>query len=276
MPDQDIKISSPKEVLQKLLSLYQIDAPLALLLDFDGTLAPIVEDPQKAVPPAEVSDNIAKLTAYIEILGIVSGRELEFLENVFAQYRNINNRIKLFGLYGNHSNDKEFSDTHSQVWMDEQLTESILELLKPVRDQAEIEIKKTGIVIHYRKNPSSERTVLALAGKAARQFNLVLNPGKKVVELTLDGQVNKATVVEYVARSAGAICYLGDDYGDIPAFDAVNSMGKNGLSVAVYSKEAPAELLTKSQLILSDTQAVHELIHMLADHYRKHLGRMFP
>jgi|GEM_PF-2164555 len=269
MSRHKLKKNSPEEALEKLLLLYSNSNSRALLCDFDGTLAPIIDNPELARPPEQLCSALAGLSKHLEVVGIISGRELEFLDQIFSPYSDERNPIKLFGLYGAQSNDKKFSDLLNPKWMDDELEKELLKFISPILDEIEVEIKKTGIVLHYRLNPSVARDVLLLAEQAAHEFRLKLAPGKKVIELTIDNQINKATVVDYMQNYLDTICYIGDDYGDISAIDTVNRKVKNGLSIVVFSEEMPDELLYMSQLILPDTSAVHELIYLLLDGLEK-------
>ncbi len=269
MPHNKIKMTAPEEALEKLVLLYDNSDSRALLCDFDGTLAPIIDDPELARPPDRICSALANLGQHLEVVGIISGRELEFLDQVFSPYSGGGSHIKLFGLYGAQSNDKQFSDLLNPKWMNDELEQKLLEFISPLLDKIEIETKKTGIVLHYRLNPSVAKDVLILAEQAAKEFHLQLTPGKKVIELTIDNQITKATVVDYMRSYLDSICYIGDDYGDILAIDTVNKKVKNGLSIAVFSEEMPDELLYMSQLILPNTSAVHELIYLLVDALEK-------
>ena len=87
------------------------------------------------------------------------------------------------------------------------------------------------------------------------------------VELHPPIAADKGTALEALAGGFGAVCFVGDDRGDLPAYDALDRMAARGvhaLRVAVASDEAPAELLARADLVLDGPPAVVALLRRLA------------
>ncbi len=256
------KLNSVEETLSGILAGYKNSASKALICDFDGTLAPIINNPAEAKIPEHAAKVLLALTKEIEIVAIASGRGLEFINNAFAPYTDGTGRnpIKIFGLYGSQTDEEEFKKLHKTSVMDQTLKELILQLIAPLVDKIDLELKDSGLVLHYRNYPDFEEEVLSAAQLVADTFPVLFVRGKKAVELTVAGHTDKGDVIDYIAGYADAVCYIGDDYGDIAAFDKVNTGTKGGLSVGVFSEEMPPELYDKCQFILEGTAAVHELL----------------
>ena len=76
------------------------------------------------------------------------------------------------------------------------------------------------------------------------------------VELHPPIEADKGTALAALARTVpglGAACFLGDDRGDLTAFDALDRLaveGVVGVRIAVNSQEAPEELLARADLVV--------------------------
>jgi len=108
-----------------------------------------------------------------------------------------------------------------------------------------------------------------IARELAERHGLVLVSGKASFELRPPIELSKRTVVEQRARQLelSAACFIGDDLGDLPAFDALDALdggNMDTLRVAVDSDEAPDELLRRADLVLQGPVEVVELLRTLA------------
>ena len=54
-------------------------AASALVLDFDGVLAPIVEEPDASAMPPDVARSVARVAASLGLVAVISGRPAHFL-----------------------------------------------------------------------------------------------------------------------------------------------------------------------------------------------------
>jgi trehalose 6-phosphate phosphatase len=68
---------------------------VALCLDFDGTLAPIVDDPEQARPLPGVVDLLGTLAARFAAVAVVSGRPASYLAEHAAAAG-----VRYLGMYG--------------------------------------------------------------------------------------------------------------------------------------------------------------------------------
>jgi trehalose 6-phosphate phosphatase len=87
------------------------------------------------------------------------------------------------------------------------------------------------------------------------------------VELHPPIAADKGTALEALTAGLSAVCYAGDDRGDLPAFDALDRLAAAGvhtLRVAVASPEAPPELVHRADLLVDDPGGVIDLLRRLA------------
>jgi trehalose 6-phosphate phosphatase len=87
------------------------------------------------------------------------------------------------------------------------------------------------------------------------------------VELHPPIEADKGTAVEQLAADLEAVYYVGDDVGDLPAFDALDrlaaSSDRASLRVALGSDESPPELISRADVVLDGTAAVPGFLESL-------------
>jgi trehalose 6-phosphate phosphatase len=86
------------------------------------------------------------------------------------------------------------------------------------------------------------------------------------VELHPPIDADKGTALENLTAGLEAVCYAGDDRGDLPAFDALDRMAAAGvhtLRVVVSSPEVPPELLARADLVVDDPAGVLDVLRRL-------------
>jgi trehalose 6-phosphate phosphatase len=236
----------------------------ALCLDFDGTLAPIVPDPEKARPLEGTVELLGRLAASFAAVALISGRPAAFLAAHAAAPG-----VRLLGLYG-------LEEVHDgQVRIDPALAAAQpavraaladLRAAPPVRESgAYLEDKGSALGVHLRRVASPERwtgPIEAVARQVAGRHGLEVLPGRLVWELKPAVRRDKGDAVRQVAASsaAAAVVVAGDDRGDLPAFDAVADLaersGLEGLRIAVRSGESPADLLARADLVVDGPEGL--------------------
>jgi trehalose 6-phosphate phosphatase len=131
----------------------------------------------------------------------------------------------------------------------------------------EVEPKGLSLTLHYRRHPEAADAVAAWAHEEAARSGLQVRSAKMSIELHPPIDADKGTALEALAGGFGAVSYVGDDRGDLPAYDALDRMAARGvqaLRVAVASDEAPAELLARADLVLDGPPAVVAFLRGLA------------
>lgn len=243
-----------------------VERPSAALVvtDFDGTLAPVVDDPSRAIALPGAVDRLADLAARGARVAVVSGRPASFLAQRLAP---VADRLVLVGLYGLERLDR------GRV-----VTDPAAEAFRPVvaataaaaRASAPggvtVEDKGLAVTLHTRGVPDGMGWAQAAAAAGAT-LGLAAHPGKMSIELRPPLPVDKGTVVQGLAVRAESVCYLGDDLGDLPAFAALSGLraaGRSTLSVAVGGDEAPAPLLRAADVVVDGPAGALALLAALA------------
>ena len=106
----------------------------------------------------------------------------------------------------------------------------------------------------------------ALAREVAAATGLVVRAGRKSVELLPPVRADKGIVIAKWASPVGAVCYLGDDIGDLAAFRALDQLAARGIGtarIAVRSDEAPAELLHAADVTVDAPEGAAALLRTL-------------
>jgi trehalose 6-phosphate phosphatase len=235
----------------------------AVVVDFDGTLSPIVDDPASARAADGAADALVALARRLGLVAVMSGRPVDFLRTVVPE------SVTLSGLYGlevvrdgvraDHPEAATWRDTVAAV------ARAAVEHGPPDMD---VEPKGLSLTLHYRRHPEAADAVVAWAGDEAARSGLEARPAKMSVELHPPIPADKGTALEALAGGFAAVCYVGDDRGDLPAYDALDRMAARGVDtvrVAVASDEAPEELLARADLVVDSPAAVVTLLRDLAE-----------
>jgi trehalose 6-phosphate phosphatase len=243
---------------------------VAVCLDFDGTLAPIVDDPEAARPLPGVVELLGRLAARFTAVALISGRPAAYLAE-HAQAPG----VRYLGLYGL----QEIRD--GRVWVDPRLEAArpaVMAVQEDLRDSAAVrdsgahlEDKQYAVAVHTRRVADPDRWAAAIdetAHQIADHHGLEVVPGKLVWELRPAVHSDKGDAIRKVAAESGArsVVMVGDDLGDLAAFAAVTQLaaeGDHGLRVAVRSEEAPPALLAHADLIVEGPPGVRDLLERL-------------
>lgn len=226
--------------------------------DFDGVLAPLVDDPMQS---RALPGGLAALRAASAMEGVtaalVSGRDLATL----AALTGIGPDEELV-LIGSHGAETSLAPAHDVALLDDAATARLAALgveLEAIRSRypaVRLERKPCAVALHTRGvDPSvaSAATTAALE-VGGRHTGVHVMPGKDVVELTVL-EANKGSAVVGLARltTSHATLYMGDDVTDERAFAALDTVsgdltvkvgdGKTVAAHRVPSPEAVAELL---------------------------------
>jgi trehalose 6-phosphate phosphatase len=251
-----------------------IETPLertALCLDYDGTLAPIVPDPEAARPLEGSVELLGRLAARAAAVALISGRPAEFL----AAHASVPG-VRYLGLYG-------LEEIHDgTLVVDPALAAAepaVRAALGEVRDDpavresgAYVEDKGHAIGIHLRRVAEPERwaePVAAAASRIAERNGLQVQPGRLVWELRPAVHSDKGDAVRKVVAESGAAAVLvaGDDLGDLPAFAAATELasrsGIEAVRVAVASAESPPDLVAEADVTVDGPEGLRDLLEGL-------------
>lgn len=240
-------------------------------VDFDGTLAPIVDDPAAARATPAATAALARLARVAGTVAIITGRPAADAAS-FAGVTDVPGVIVL-GHYGMQRWERgELSTPAVPQGMSTARAELPALLSEAAAAQGTyVEDKGEALAVHTRRaaEPQAELDRLRIPlAKLAERTGLALEPGRFVLELRPPGADKGRAITDLAAeRPPGAILFCGDDLGDRAAFAAVRQLredGTPGLLVCSGSAEVP-ELAAEADLVVDGPDGIAELLAGLAD-----------
>lgn len=220
----------------------------AILLDVDGTLAPIVARPELASVPEGTRAELRRLVGKYALVACISGRTGEDAAHVVG----VDGPVYV-GVHG-----LELAP-EAERWR-EPLREFAAGVDWPVED------KGLAVVFHYREADDQDAAEAKLRQVQARAAALGLDArfGRKVLEVRPPVAADKGTAARSLLRERGLrrALYTGDDTTDLDAFRGLDGL-EHAVRVAVASAEGPAELRAAADLVVDSPEALRELLRQL-------------
>ncbi|WP_055490513.1 trehalose-phosphatase [Streptomyces sp. TP-A0356] len=246
-----------------------------LAFDFDGTLAPIVPDPDQARAHPDAVPALAALAPKVASIAVVTGRPAGVAVRYggFAGVPGLDHLVVL-GHYGAERWDARTGTVkapapHPGVAAVRAELPGLLERIGAWHGTW-IEEKGRAVAVHTRRADDPQAAFEALReplADLATRHGLIVEPGRMVLELRPPGMDKGVALLEYVREiGAGAVMYAGDDLGDLPAFAAVDKLrsdGVPGLLVCSGSEEV-TELAERADLVVDGPEGVVRLLRSLA------------
>jgi trehalose 6-phosphate phosphatase len=220
----------------------------AVLLDVDGTLAPIVARPDLASVPDETRAELRRLVDRYALVACISGRTGEDAARVVG----VDGPVYV-GVHG-----LELAPG-AELWRGplEEFAESVD---WPVED------KGLAVVFHYRQAEDEEAAVAKLRGVAERATALGLRAtfGRKMLEVMPPVAADKGTAVRALLDQRGLRrgLYAGDDTTDLDAFRGLDGLDLS-VRIAVASPEGPTELREAADIVVESPAELAELLRAL-------------
>ncbi|XP_050440661.1 uncharacterized protein LOC126845800 isoform X2 [Adelges cooleyi] len=248
---------------------------LALLLDYDGTLAPLAPHPDLAILPVETKSVLERLANMSDVyIAIISGRNVH----------NVKDMVGIEGLTyaGNHGLEILHPDGSRFVHpMPKEYEEKVTELLKSLQDQvckdgAWVENKGTLLTFHYREVPVDLRPELAsTAQRLIEEAGFKAGQAHCAIEAKPPVQWNKGRASLYILRTAFGldwserirIIYAGDDVTDEDAMQALKGMA------ATFRVAQSNIVKTSAERRLPSTDSVLTMLKWVERHFGKRLPR---
>lgn len=247
-------------------------------LDFDGTLADIVPDPEQARAHPGAVPAIAALAPKVASVAVITGRPagVAVRHGGFAGVPGLDHLVVL-GHYGAERWDAVSSTVHAPA--PHPGVAAVRAELPGVLDRFDswhgtwIEEKGQALAVHTRRAADPQAAFDALRsplGELAARHGLIVEPGRLVLELRPPGMDKGVALAKYVRETdAESVLYAGDDLGDLAAYAAVEKLrtdgpdGIPGLLVCSGSAEVP-ELAERADLMLAGPAAVVDFLAALA------------
>ncbi|HZG35373.1 MAG TPA: trehalose-phosphatase [Gaiellaceae bacterium] len=224
-------------------------ARAAILLDVDGVLAPIVDDPAAAAVPPETRAELERLRGRYALVACVSGRASDDVRRVVG--------LPDVVAVGEHGLELE---PEAAAWR-----ERLDAFLGGVRWD-DVERKALTATLHYRRHPDEAAALRVLEDVAARarEAGLVPRFGRKVLELRPPIKADKGTAVAHLLERHGLAraLYAGDDTTDVDAYRALAGL-ELAVRVAVASAEGPPELREAADLVVDGPAAFLSVLRSL-------------
>jgi trehalose 6-phosphate phosphatase len=233
-----------------LAALAERPEDAAVLLDVDGTLAPIVARPELAIVPEETRAELRRLLARYALVAAVSGRTGEDAARVVG----VDGPVYV-GVHG-----LELAP-EAERWRG-----PLHEFAENVVTDWPVEDKGLAIVFHYRGEQDEEAVLERLQDVAAdaRELGLVAQFGRKILEVRPPVEANKGTAVRKLLeeRGLGRALYAGDDTTDLDAFRGLDGL-ELAVRVAVASAEGPRDLVEAADLVVDSPEALVTVLQRL-------------
>jgi trehalose 6-phosphate phosphatase len=266
-------MSAAATLAEALAPLRADPARAAILLDVDGTLAPIVRHADDAAVPEPTRLQLIAVAKRYALVGCISGRRAATARRMVS--------LGSIAYAGNHGSemlapgateveiDPEIA-AHERTVRDFAATAYTRELQ---RLRVRSEDKQAIAAFHWRGAPdeaAAETAVRAIAEKA-QDAGLNIHWGRKVLEVRPPIEINKGRGVRLLldGRDLAAGLYVGDDMTDLDAFAGLRGLVEEGrlgaaICVGVRSDETPEALEQESDLLVDGPAGVVELLRALA------------
>jgi trehalose 6-phosphate phosphatase len=263
----------PAPPLDELLRPFT-EAPdrAAVLLDVDGVLAPIVQQPDDAHMPETTRRPLIDVARRYGVVACVSGRRASDARRIVS--------LGSIAYLGSHGSEvlrpgavAAEADRELQAWtrrVQAFMRDAYGEELR--RQRVRLEDKEAIAALHWRGVPDEEGAQAAIeqVAKQAESAGFKTHWGRKVLEIRPPVRIDKgAGIVSLLRdRDLAAALYVGDDTTDLDAFHGLTELVEGGrlghaLRVGVRSDEGPAELEAEADVMVDGTDGVRHLLRAL-------------
>ncbi len=222
-----------------------------IMLDVDGTLAPIVPTPDLARVLPEVPSLLERLIPRVGVVALISGRRSEDVRAL----------VDVAGV--------EVVGTHGL----ERLAALDPTALSEIREVAEglgawVEPKGAAVAVHFRALADPDGAMASAAGPltaVAAAYGLELIPGKAILELMPVGAPRKGDAVGWLVEQHAleAVLFAGDDVGDLDAFAALQRLRAEGrwtCAVAAGGPDVSPAVIEAADLVVEGPAGVVALL----------------
>ncbi len=245
----------------------------AILLDIDGTLAPIVENAAAAHVPEATRQLLIKIARRYQTVACVSGRKASDARAMVS--------IGTITYLGSHG-----AELLRAGWSEAVLEPGLEDWARRIREfgreadtadlrrrRVRLEDKGPIVAFHWRGAPDEEAARAAIDAVAARaqEAGLRTHWGRKVLEVRPPVKIDKGAGIATLLADADldAALYVGDDATDLDAFRMLEQMVQDGrlkqaVRVGVRSEEGPSEIASQADIVVDGPDGVQQLLSLLA------------
>jgi trehalose 6-phosphate phosphatase len=257
---------------EELAPLRENPARAAVLLDIDGTLAPIAPQPSDARVPEPTRQLLIGLARRYGVVACVSGRRASEARAMVS--------IGTISYLGSHG-----SELLRAGWTEPKLNPELEDWSRRIHEfgreadtselrRARVRIEDKGAILafHWRGAPDEDaaRAVIDAVAARAEAAGLRTHWGRKVLEVRPPVRIDKgAGIISFLeGEDVGVAMYVGDDTTDLDAFRALTRLVEEGrlhhaIKVGVRSDESPEEIVADADVVVDGTDGVLTLLSML-------------
>jgi trehalose 6-phosphate phosphatase len=235
--------------------------------DFDGTLAPIVEDPESARAHPAAAPALRGLAQRVGTVAIITGRPAARAVE-YGGFEDVDGLVVL-GHYGLERWENGILRTPEPPPGVTEARTKLAKILARAPEGIFVEDKGHALAVHTRRAAEPEvalERLRSIIAALAERSGLVVEPGRLVLEMRPPGMDKGAALRALVAeRDAEAVLFAGDDLGDLAAYDAIDTLrkeGKLGVKVCSSSDEVTA-LADRADLIVDGPVGIVRLVESL-------------
>jgi trehalose 6-phosphate phosphatase len=249
-------------------------ARAAILLDIDGTLAPIVEHASDARVPETTRQLLKALANRYGLVACVSGRRASEARAMVS--------IGTISYLGSHG-----AELLRAGWTEPVLDPQVREWARRVqefgreldtadlrRHRVRVEDKGAIVAFHWRGawDEAAARAAIDAVAARAEAAGLRTHWGRKVLEVRPPVTIDKGSGIAALLDGApiDAALFVGDDRTDLDAFRMLAKLAEGGrlksaVRVGVRSEEGPGELASEADFVVDGTAGVRQLLELLVD-----------
>ncbi|MSS45684.1 trehalose-phosphatase [Cutibacterium sp. WCA-380-WT-3A] len=255
-------------------------ASVLLALDFDGTLAPIVDDPVASTMTQESRNAMSRLDGVLATVAIVTGREVAAVRRMTAVDEQPGlEHLVILGQYG-----VERYDAATGTLRDPEIPESVrtakgrLDTLAQQLGREDprdagcwVEDKGRAVALHTRRAADPAHALATAVPRVrdiAADLELHCEDGRNIIELkaavTTKAQAMRELIDEVKPQT---VIMCGDDLGDVPALNVVAEWidaGRPGARVISFSGEQPS-MAEYADVVCDQTEGIAAFLGALAD-----------
>jgi trehalose 6-phosphate phosphatase len=246
----------------------------AILLDIDGTLAPIVDNASDAHVPQSTRQLLTAVANRYGLVACVSGRRASEARAMVG--------VGTISYLGSHG-----VELLRAGWTEAVLDPGVEDWVRRIQEfgrdadtadtrklRVRLEDKGSIVAFHWRGAPDQEAARAAVDAIAARanEAGLRTHWGRKVLEVRPPVRMDKGAGIRNFLETSGpeieAALYVGDDSTDLDAFRALGELVDEGrlvraVRVGVASDEGPSEIAEDADVVVDGTEGVSELLSLL-------------
>lgn len=272
---------------QRYAALVRALPDVVVGLDFDGTLAPIVADPESAAIHPDAAGVLLDLAEEVRAVAVITGRpvrqvlDLGGLEEIGRGFAERGKDLHVFGQYGH----ERWSSASTRVVSPRPpagLAAFERELPRALQrldaGGAWVEEKGLAVAVHTRRLPDAKAAfdrLLPELTDLARAHDLTVEPGRNVIEVRSPG-AHKGQAVERLVEDLDprGFLFAGDDLGDLEAFEALERLDAQGLTTLriCSASEEESALLPHSDVVVHGPDGVLDVLRRVTLDAAAHRG----